>query len=429
MIFLSLYEGVFRKWILPSLGTPIIALKFFLCIIFSFLCIRFSNKLTHRDFSGENIILIYVLYILGMILVSLTIGSLFEWAVGVLNYLGYVMLIIGVPIVLNNERRLENFIDFLIITLLISVTIGYIQFNLPSSHWLNQYSETSDYISMAGEHVRIASIFNYITAFGLFLTLLVPITLARALTSSKKSLLVFYIFLILLSLFCVFATGSRIVVLQSALSCSVVFFIYILKAKSNFSKWLVVFIVLVIGSILLTYWSRISSVESFTNRVNDINDNYNTTFLDNIIDRIYWAFSPVINVFNSDIFYNLVGRGPGSLNSYFKTVQVSYSNYIVHRDQPLSTTIYEIGLIGTIIYSTLLYYTFFSQLKKVMLIKNTCYLLMSVGVLLSLCQYLSFISSMSTNWFASFHYWLVIGLVIAIRKVDEEVYDKKKHNI
>lgn len=426
LVFLSLYEGIFRKWLIPTFSTPIVVLKFSACILFGAMSFFYLNKMNKKDFEYKHLLVIFVFYILVTFISSLILGQFINWFVGALNYLGYLMLIVGATYVLNSTQKINVFINFLLITLLLCVLIGTIQFQLPSTHWINQYA-SGERIAMSGSSVRIVSIFNYITSFGLFLSLSVPILFVKCLYTKSALQNLIMLFVLAISLFCVFATGSRIVVIQVMVTLLTVFFLYASSRGLGKKKLFTIVAVSAATMFLIINPNFIPSIGTFLDRVESINQSYDTTFIGNIQSRLEWAFSPIINAFNSDVIYNLVGAGPGSLNSYFLDVEVNTGSYIVHRDQPLSTTIYEIGLLGTALYTALLFMSFISQFAKSLRIKNQYYKLLNVAMLLSLLQYLTYMSSMSTNWFASFHFWIVIGLSISVNKVARKRINEKSY--
>lgn len=417
-MFFTLYEGVFRKWFIPSFGSVIVGIKFSLCIIFGVLCLYNLKRIDKKLLGTEKLVFLYILYLFSLVILTPFSGSIIVWGVGILNYLAYILLIIGIPLVLVEQRDLEKFIKFILYTLVISVIIGLVQFTLPDSHWLNAYSKTGDYVAMSGGKVRIVSIFNYITAFGLFLTLTLPIVFIRLLYATNMNSLIGNMLVLLAMLFCIFATGSRTIVIQSLFIIILLTTLFLLIDRNNKNKSVILFLLFSCTTIILFNYQSIGSIESFTDRMSDINRDYDTSFISKSIERVYWTFEPIAQSFQGDILSNLIGRGPGSLNSFFVTDNVSDGDFLVHRDQPLSATIYEIGLVGTILFTFLLIFTVVYQLRQSLKIRNNYYKLLSIGIILSTFQYIFYLSSMSTNWFANFHFWLVNGLVMAIVKLN-----------
>jgi len=168
-LVLMVYEGALRKWFLPQFQEHIYFVKDIL-LLGSYVGCFFGARLMRsrpliQRHSANLIIGLYAAFCLFQVLNP----RLPNWAVGLYgfeSYLFYIPLMYMVPELLPDERIFRRFVGGLLVVAAIPLILGVVQFNLPASHWLNQYVWSTQAVATFGaysDHARVTSTFSYIT--------------------------------------------------------------------------------------------------------------------------------------------------------------------------------------------------------------------------------------------------------------------------
>lgn len=157
-IFFTIFDGVFRKWILPQLSNGLMVVKGIIAVIILFKGIKYWNKFTSWEIS--SILLGYISFILTLLFGH---GNL-----GVAIY-GCFPLLVGIPVCFIIGKALDNN-DIMVIgrwfvyIAIINSILITIQFMLPVGHIINIYGGNPEGI----EDRSVASLSGAFRPSGLF---------------------------------------------------------------------------------------------------------------------------------------------------------------------------------------------------------------------------------------------------------------------
>jgi len=166
--FLILFDGIFRKWLLPSLSAPIMMLKQVAAIIICLIGFKYIKRMTRWEIS---------FFFVGIIVFATTMifghGNLIVALYGCLPYW------FGLPVCffigkILTEKDLNFFSKVIIYTSIANSILLIIQFMLPPSHFLNylgsEVREEIAYVSVSelASAFRPAGIFIHHTHNSLF---------------------------------------------------------------------------------------------------------------------------------------------------------------------------------------------------------------------------------------------------------------------
>ena len=231
-IFLILYDGIFRKWVFPSLSSSIMALKQLVAVCIVLYGLKYINKMTGWEksfaFIGFIVFLLTLLFGHGNIFVDIW-GCLPYW------FGLTVCFIIGKLLSVNDLYRLGKIIVY---TSILNSILVIIQFQLPVSHILNssEINESMSRISdmsaadLAGAF-RPSGIFIYNTGNTTFTLLAYSFILYFLFVKQKvlkRNMLFLSLVLVVLSSLC---SASRTCVFY-VLGMTLFFILTCLKGKS-----------------------------------------------------------------------------------------------------------------------------------------------------------------------------------------------------
>ncbi len=166
-IFLfSTLSGAIRKWFIASDGLSNAILGIQLVVPFGFLIFQ-TRKAVHTAFTSLLLIYTIVLFILAFNPMNETV---FHGIFGIFIHLGFWFTCF---FYLNNKNLFEPS-KFLYLFLLVGIAellLGFVQYTLPSTHFLNKYANEDAIADVAtfGSVVRITGSFSYLGGFGSFM--------------------------------------------------------------------------------------------------------------------------------------------------------------------------------------------------------------------------------------------------------------------
>jgi hypothetical protein len=202
VLVIAVFEGAFRKWIVPDAGQWIYLAK---DVILLGACIGFwgpgvlgRGRLSgwHRVNGGVAALgLLAVLELMNPWLPNLLVGLF-----GIKAYLMYVPLMYMIPACFEDVARVRRFWNRYLMLALIPLILGVVQFALPPSHVLNRYAwedKRAPGVGVAGfggtEKPRITGTFSYITGYTSYLTLICLVAVSLGMTEKgKRSRLMLY---------------------------------------------------------------------------------------------------------------------------------------------------------------------------------------------------------------------------------------------
>ncbi len=201
------FSGAIRKWFVESsaLANGVLLLQ----MVIPFLLFALRSPKTQSPFVKFPILRIYFFYLIFHIVYPMQ-ATIFHGMLGVLIYGPFW---IGLFYYLSNREQFftPKLIPFFLVFTAVEIVLGFIQYQLPTDHFLNKYAtEAVQNIAVVGDSVRITGTFSYISGFGAFM-IFYPL-LIWALIRLNYSLW-FVSIAIGLGLVAAFMTGSRATVL------------------------------------------------------------------------------------------------------------------------------------------------------------------------------------------------------------------------
>jgi len=173
IFILSLLTGALRKWVFTSgaIGNSILAVQ--LCIPYLLL---FSGNKYIKPWK-YSIIIVYMSLLVCMAFNPMNL----TYFHGILGYILHFGFWFSIAYYLANRQVIDfqPIIPLLLIGCLIEIVLGFIQYQLPASHWLNTYADLKSVggdIALVGGSVRITGTFSYISGFTAFVYFLIFFT-------------------------------------------------------------------------------------------------------------------------------------------------------------------------------------------------------------------------------------------------------------
>ena len=219
VMVLFVYEGALRKWVLPGLQAELYLLKdaVLLLAYAGFLLHRPANlnlpQRVARPVGGLFVVLALFLFAQ---LFNPNAPSAVLSVIGYKNYLIYVPLCFIVPSMISDVQQVDKLLRRYVILMIPAIGISYIQFAMPSTHWINSYVvQYEGARSAAAEFgisrlARTAGTFSYIGGNFTFLSFIWLISLGQIMArGAKVKGNRLWIFVFVLSTGALFTTGSR----------------------------------------------------------------------------------------------------------------------------------------------------------------------------------------------------------------------------
>jgi hypothetical protein len=220
VMFLLVYEGALRKWVLPGLQSEIFFLKDVLLLLaYGFFLVSRTPPGTHlRAAVPLKEIIVASLAYFSIELINPDSPSILVSILGMKSYLLYVPLAFIVPYMFSSSEDLERKLHKYAILMIPCVALGLVQFSLPPTHWINGYLNNHDPDSLVmgavfdGEINKVRSIgtFSYIGGFAGFLTVMFYLVAGLVAKNRWKISGNLWLFgYLVLTVATMFTTGSR----------------------------------------------------------------------------------------------------------------------------------------------------------------------------------------------------------------------------
>jgi hypothetical protein len=315
-LVLMVYEGALRKWFLPQFQQPIYFLKDGLLLGAYFGYFVGSRWLRDRApfhrHVGNAILAFYALLCFSQLL-NPRLPNIFVGLYGLQSYIMYVPLMYMVPELLPDQRALRRFVLGLVITAAIPLALGIVQFNLPPTHYLNQYVWSDQGIATFGPDdnlVRVTSTFSYISGYASYLSALAVLLLGLALSERSRWLRFVLVGGVAAVIVNLFMTGSRGPLLVVLLCVPFVVFQAFVTARKHQVKTALVLTLAIPIAVGAALWTAPDAQTAMTHRVTS-NGNEN-------LDRIKQIFITPIQAFKDAGFtgYGIGTTLPGSTFLY-----------------------------------------------------------------------------------------------------------------
>lgn len=408
-------DGVFRKWVFPSLSTPIFAIKYVLFgITYLFFFLKTGFYLPKIKNAFQIVVAIFIIYCFFLLLHNPFNTSWLVSVFGLINYLFFMPLILIVPFYFNKIEHIEQMIKFIGYLSIPIFIIGILQYFLPVDHILNYLPNEDQKFNLVAQYTRSMSIFSFVKVYNVYLVFAVMSFLAYIyyLMFKEKSSW-FYIVLLALGILNLFMTGSRLpmaVALVSVVIMLTYFFLQIAQFRKTIVTTLLIGIILSVG--LYSFSSTFSiAVDAFIKRSVTSEElaakgiaNYSAK------DRTFDS----IDAFKFSDEAGYLGFGLGTTYQGTGNVLVEYRPDISFEEEG-ERIVLEIGIIGGILTLLLRFFIFSYALNSLFKIKSVPFAILIIPFVLYLLPSVLFLSSNTFNYLEGFSYWFSFALVLSIR--------------
>jgi hypothetical protein len=223
VMFLMIFEGALRKWVLPGLQGQIYFAKDGLILL------ALVGFMVERK-PGSNTALVGHIHLLLALtgafcmlqLANPNSPSPLLGLLGIKNYLLYAALFLMVPHIFSSPDDVERKLKTYMLIMIPVALLGLAQFMMPAEHWINaQVTHDIDketFVSRFGEdnRARASGTFSYIGGFATFIQAMMVFSAAALIGGAKTSRLGWVpLALLLASTLGMFATGSRATLIGS----------------------------------------------------------------------------------------------------------------------------------------------------------------------------------------------------------------------
>lgn len=401
-------EGVLRKWVIPGVpGSLLYSIKYLLLLLIIILyLLQRHNGLIKISTPFDKAYTIYgFIVILSAICITFLVNGYIVGGITIIQYLSPIILIYTLPIWIDNQQRLKQFILGGAIIAFIVLILAIIQYASPPYAYINKYAtEMKNGIAMVGGAVRVCSVFSYITPFGDFCMIILVFT--TLMLSLRWYNIIKWIIIILftLALLGCFMTGSRSVVI---LSCLIIVGASVYEWIFQRNTKLILGILLLVGCAYAYYEIYgITAIDNFISRVTSSSHDVDTR-----ITRIF----DISRMFD---YAGAFGNGVGIANTSVQSFLVRASS--VDWEEEIGRIMIEFGFLGFLMVTAIRLYTLFYMFRISRSIENqylsvlswaTTIIILPMSLYVQLCLY---------NWFAYMMYFTMIGLNIAINQIDAQ---------
>jgi hypothetical protein len=418
LLITLVFEGIIRKLAPGALSIGIFFIKDLLCLLGLYFIVNAklseASKKTAKVFKGV-IILMYPLLLYNLFIDPILIawgGKLY-----LLYFVPAILMIMAFPPDYN--KRFVHFSFFLNVLIVVTVFTGFVQLQLPPTHWLNKSvgGESLEAFAAAGL-LRISSTFSFTGQYSFFLVFasaLFFFFFFFNLNNKKISGYHMLVQLIILSLLLVgsFSTGGRTAVLGQlsiiAVACCLIVFnnpFYALK-KLILPVFFLAFLFPVIQTWKPEYFA------AYTERSNSEGGSKEDVLL-----RVMKPFSALS-------YSSMLGNGLGVMTNGADKVSV-YASSIrssgTWTETDFNTIVWEGGFYLVLIWYGFRVFVIFYSFKILRLIKDRNYY-SAAAFLFAYILVQGLLGTLTIQPPISIYLWICFGALICVQKFDE--YDSQ----
>lgn len=347
LLFAFVFEGAFRKWILPDLSEFIYFSKDFILIIA--VCKYLHTVKEKNQFVLRDNLLHWVI----VLLFGYCVLDSFNPQLGspVIGLFGIRIFFIGVPLVyimqhaFSSRASLHRYL-FTFVSLIVFVApLSLIQLNSDFDAPINRYSNNDLGEGIAGiptedgdNVVRTTGTFSYISGFSLYsslcLILIFPLFMySRSRSTFQLQTYLTYFVILICALGSAFMTGSRAPVFFYVLYLIIRGFLFLMKGRKSFSPMMIVMMCLLV---LAFYYPLYSVIDPWIQRLMNTED-INNRLIENPIDSFKLA----------GIFGYGTGRTVTGISALISRFNIAPPPPIpIGWESPIGRTFLELGFLG-----------------------------------------------------------------------------------
>ena len=340
-VLLMIFEGAVRKWVEPSLGTPLQVARDLMPTL-SFLALIMSRpnaSLVKRSVPTDPVMASLIAYFVVAVGTALISGqdSLAIPALGIRTHFAYAPLALLIPMLFGREKLDRCLWAVALLGIPIFALSAY-QSTQPFNSWINVYGDEEAPSAMFGDNslVRATGTFSYITGMSYFAQYVAGISfyLATTAVNSRRSAAA-YVCLAAAIVGC-FATGTRAALFGAGLQICMMLLLSPPLRKRLLRRGLST-IASVIIVCLGTYVVGSAQIDAFMQRTQQVSSD------------VEWRLTDVLTEWTEPLTAHPLGSGVGSGHQKAATFlgeQGGFGGYNSLPESELSRVAIELGIIG-----------------------------------------------------------------------------------
>lgn len=411
-----LLEGVFRKWLIPSLATPLFAIKYVLFGLTYLTYFITKPYMPNIRYFFQLILVVFAIYtILHSIYNPLKV-SILVTVFGYINYFFFVPLVLMVPAYFNSFSKIESFIKWLTILSLPIFILGIMQYYLPPDDILNKLVNEEQKFANVATYTRSLSIFTFVKIYNVYLLFTLSLIVSYIFIRLRKNMTIwFYTLILFLGILNLFMTGSRLPTGIFVLFFIVIIFFSFLNIPQMRKTVIVTFLsgIILSGALYVFSSTFNTAIDAFFQRSVMIEtvaekgrEGYSST--DRIIERITaFKYSKEAGWFGFGIGTTYQGTG---------MTLAKHRNDVPFEEEG-ERIVLELGIIGGILVLLLRLSIVLFSIFYLSHTKNIDYFLLLLPLTLLIAPPLLFLNETTFNYLDNFSYWFTFGLILSLVKI------------
>lgn len=411
-----LLEGVFRKWLIPSLATPLFAIKYVLFGLTYLTYFITKPYLPKIRYLFQLILVLFLVYAALHTIYNPLKVSLLVTVFGYINYFFFVPLILIVPAYFNSLEKIERLIDWMVWLAIPMLVLGIIQYYSPPDSFINTMVNEEQKLTKIGEFTRTVSVFTFVKIFNVYLLFLTTLLIGNIFyrLNKNKSVLV-QLFVLFLAVLNMFMTASRLPIGLMFLFIAIIG-IYIFLNIPNLRKTIAFSLVIGVFLFLSLYFisgTYKTAIDKFIFRAEMIEtvaekgrEGYSYT--ERINERITaFKYSQEAGWFGFGIGTTYQGTG---------MVLVNHREDVPFEEEG-ERIVLEIGIIGGILTLLLRWSIAIIALFWLTKIRSINLTIFILPLILLILPPILFMNNTTFNFLDSFTYWFAFSLIISLKNL------------
>ncbi|MCB0401996.1 MAG: hypothetical protein KDD41_07920 [Flavobacteriales bacterium] len=420
-----LLEGVFRKWLFYSLAGPLFYIKYLLfgLTYATFLLGKYPVMKVKHVY--QFFILLYILLCIYGFFNNRNENPIIVAIVGLTVHLLFLPLTHTTQFLFRNLKKFGTFTKIITYLAFPLCILGMVQFYLPTDHPINGFVNEEQLISRVSGFTRISSIFSFVKIFNAYLlfsiTYLTGAILNKLLKGQSILLESAAVFLLIVNMF---MTGSRLPLGLMLLNFLIIGG-YVFISFSNLRKTVVVVFTLGIISLTTMYFTTDlfnDPVDATIDRFEKAEERHRTesTGYTDIVLRI----EDRLDIFKFSKYAGWFGYGIGmAYQGNFGFIKHPIPFYFEEEGERI---VLELGILGGIIVVLMRLALFIFAFQILRWTTSVEIKLLLLPLLLYILPGIFTIQNTTYSYMENFFYYLAIGLIIALYKIQQK--ELRKHH-
>lgn len=423
LLFWMILEGVFRRWIFPSLSSPLFLVKWALCIViyFNYYVLMGRFRLAFL-YPYQFFLFFYMLWCLLTIFLTPYPNPWIVYGIGLFVHLIFIPLHDLIKSVLTSEKILVRAIDIFTYVSIPLIVFSFFQFYLPADHILNRFVNEEQLITKTGlGYTRVTSVFTFVKLYNVYLlflvTLLTPIIYYRMWQNQSMLL---YLIVDLMAIIATLMSGSRLATFLTffniMLISGYVFVNYQPLRKMVGIGFVMLPVILIMAYNTITFIRN--AVDSFWVRFERAGYKYKTeegAYLD-----VYARTVDRIDILKYASKVGLAGWGVGvAYQGNDARLETKFPEYYEEEGERLGI---ETGIVGIIITLLMRLFIFLHSIAMVRSVKSPFTKILLYSLLIYQLPHVFMLSNTIYNYMDNFVYWLSFGIILAIGRINQQVH-------